>query len=77
MLPLAFKYECMHVVLTGKEADNVEFLFIEGDDIIVFRSSSAVNLPDPPGCFTFGCTNGMPSTRIQVIDCKLVLRTMK
>mmetsp|Transcript_28480 Transcript_28480/g.54323 ORF Transcript_28480/g.54323 Transcript_28480/m.54323 type:complete len:293 (-) Transcript_28480:2312-3190(-) len=42
----------------GKEKDLVEFLFATGDNIILFRASSAVNLPDPPGCFGFGCING-------------------
>lgn len=42
----------------GVDVDVGEFLFVEDADIVVYRDSSVVNTPDPPGCMKFGCING-------------------
>jgi hypothetical protein len=40
---------------------------VDGSNIVLFKSRSRVNLPDPPGCFTVGCING-PRNRARMED---------
>lgn len=40
---------------------------MDGSNIVLFKSRSRVNLPDPPGCFTVGCING-PRNRARMED---------